>query len=124
MLEKSAALFADNFLSYPIRSRAERALLGSGGINEAIARVCEHIYDDEFDHMLPGLIHTDRHGLSAAEWELLGKMTVEQLRCRIRMRNAQFGFPVAPARIEAMCAGQCAPLAFDYERAQHHRVSA
>jgi len=99
-------------------------LKGRGGIDEAIARVCEHIYEDEFDHMLLGLINTDRHRLSDTDWALLGRMTVEQLQCRIRMRNAQFSLPVSPQRLEEMCAGKCVPITFDYERAQGHRVPA
>jgi hypothetical protein len=46
----------------------------------------------------------------------LQKLIVEQLKQRIRMRNAQFSYPLAEERVQAIYEGNIQPLAFDYER--------
>jgi hypothetical protein len=51
------------------------------------------------------------------EWKLLERLLVEQLRQRIRMRNAQFGYPLSEERVQAIFRGDIQPLKFDYERA-------
>jgi hypothetical protein len=89
-----------------------------GRANALIARACRRVYDDEFGHMLKGVVGLDDDALSADEWRLLGELSLAQLRLRIRMRNAQFGHPLADARVREICAGACAPLAFDYEKAR------
>ena len=50
------------------------------------------------------------------DWDLLITLTTEQCRARLRMRNAQFGHPVAPDRLEALVAGAAAPHPFDWSR--------
>ena len=57
-------------------------------------------------------------GLSEAEWQHLGDISVEQLKARILMRNAQFSYPLDEKRVKEIFAGTCAPLAFDYEKAK------
>ncbi len=89
-----------------------------GRANGLIARACRRVYDDEFGHMLKGVVGLDDEALSEAEWGLLGELSVGQLKLRIRMRNAQFGFPLSDARVAEICAGTCAPLAFDYDKAK------
>lgn len=96
-------------------------LKGRGGIDDLIARVCTHIYHDEFEHMLLGITGIDDERMSEADWALLADMTVEQLQYRIRMRNAQFGFPVPEARIAELVAGKAEPLPFDYALAEKLR---
>jgi hypothetical protein len=93
-------------------------LSGSGGADEAIAAACRAVYDDEFGHMLRGILNLDEENLTPADWELLERMTREQMQARIHMRNAQFGYPVSEARIREIFAGRIEPVAFDYERAQ------
>jgi hypothetical protein len=88
-----------------------------GEANRLIAHACSKVYDDEFGHMLKGVAGLDAEGLAAAEWRTLEAMSVEQLKGRIVMRNAQFGYPLAGKRLDDALAGRCAPLAFDYERA-------
>jgi hypothetical protein len=56
--------------------------------------------------------------LSDAEWKLMTEMSVEQLKGRILMRNAQFGRPLDAARLTEILAGKCKPLPFDYARAK------
>jgi hypothetical protein len=41
----------------------------------------------------------------------------QQLQLRIRMRNAQFSFPLSEARVQAIFGGDIAPEPFDYARA-------
>jgi hypothetical protein len=68
--------------------------------------------------MLKGIVGLDREGLSDAELSTLGDISVEQMRGRIIMRNAQFSYPLSEAQLADALAGRCAPLKFDYERAQ------
>ena len=67
--------------------------------------------------MLAGIAGIEQAGLSDGDWDLIETLVAEQLRQRIRMRNQQFGEPLAPARIAAIERGEIAPLAFDYRRA-------
>ena len=85
--------------------------------NALIAEACARVYEDEFGHMLKGIVGLDAERLQAAEWRMLERMSIEQLRARIRMRNAQFGLPLAGSALERALAGGCAPLAFDYAKA-------
>jgi hypothetical protein len=93
-------------------------LAGRGGADEAIARACRAVYDDEFGHMLRGILNLDEENLDAAGWELLERLVREQMQLRIHMRNAQFDYPLSAARIREIFAGRIEPVAFDYERAQ------
>jgi len=86
--------------------------------NLLIAAACAKVYDDEFGHMLKGIVGLDADGLSAEEWRTLERMSVEQMRARIHMRNAQFGCPLAGKTLEDALAGRLPPLAFDYQKAQ------
>ena len=82
-----------------------------------IAEACASVYEDEFGHMLKGIVGLDAEGLSAAEWATLKRMVLEQLRGRIHMRNAQFGAPLAGAALERALGGRGDPIAFDYAKA-------
>ena len=93
-------------------------LAGRGGADEHIARACRAVYDDEFGHMLRGIVNLDEEKLAPGDWELLEQMTREQMQARIHMRNAQFSYPLSEERIREIFAGGIAPVAFDYERAQ------
>jgi hypothetical protein len=92
-------------------------LEGRPGADGLIAQACSKVYDDEFGHMLSGIAGTAEAGLTEADWKLLERLLVEQLRQRIRMRNAQFSYPLSEERVQAIYRGDIEPLAFDYERA-------
>ena len=92
-------------------------LKGRPGIDGLIAEACSKVYDDEFGHMLSGIAGIAEEGLTDSDWTLLGSLLVEQLRQRIRMRNAQFSYPLGEDRIQAIFRGDIEPLAFDYRRA-------
>ena len=92
-------------------------LAGRGGVDDLIARACRLVYDDEFEHMLKGIVSLDDQKLTPEDWALLERITAEQLRARIRMRNAQFGSPVSDDRVGELLAGGVEPIAFDYQRA-------
>jgi hypothetical protein len=96
---------------------AGRSLAGRSGIDDVIAAACAEVVDDEWDHMIAGIAGLEDQALSAADWDLLTALTVEQGRCRVRMRNAQFGDPLAPDALLAAETGALAPLDFDFERA-------
>jgi len=86
--------------------------------DRAIAEACARVYDDEFGHMLKGVVGLDSEGLSETDWKLMTEISVEQLKGRILMRNAQFGKPLAETRLQEILAGKCKPLPFDYARAR------
>ena len=88
-----------------------------GRANRLIAEACALVYEDEFGHMLKGVVGLDGERLSSAQWQTLERMSIEQLRARIRMRNAQFGSPLEGAALERAHAGGCAPIEFDYLKA-------
>jgi hypothetical protein len=93
-------------------------LKGRPGIDGEIGRVSQRIYDDEFGHMMHGVVGIDRAGLTAEEWKVLERITVEHSTHRIYMRNAQFGHPLSDERIKQIVAGKIEPLAFDYAKAE------
>jgi hypothetical protein len=76
------------------------------------------VYDDEFEHMLAGIAGIADENLSQNDWRRLEGLVTEQLRQRIRMRNAQFSYPLSEERVQAIYRGEIKPLAFDYGRAQ------
>ena len=93
-------------------------LKGRGGPDDLIADACAKIYDDEFGHMLKGIIGLDDEGLSADDCTLMEELVVAILRHRIHMRNAEFSHPLSPARIRAIFAGDIEPERFDFARAE------
>jgi hypothetical protein len=92
-------------------------LAGRPGVDGLIAQACSKVYDDEFAHMLSGITGIGDEGLSESDLRLLETLLVEQLRQRIRMRNAQFGYPLSEERVQAIFRGDIQPLKFDYQRA-------
>ena len=96
----------------------DRPTPGHEAADRLIAEACARVYDDEFAHMLKGIVGLDEQGFSESEWRTLADLSVEQLRRRIVMRNAQFSHPVDGARITELLAGRCRPIEFDYERAK------
>ncbi|MCA1692974.1 MAG: hypothetical protein LC733_12545 [Actinobacteria bacterium] len=87
------------------------------GPDDPIAKACSVVYDDEWEHMLHGIAGLEDQGLDPEGWALLRALTVEQMRLRIRMRNAQFGYPLTEARLREIDEGNIEPLPFDYRRA-------
>jgi len=113
---RRAALFTEG--GYCTLFAEGMRLKGNGGRDELIADACARVYDDEFDHMLKGVVGLDDKTMSAADWDLLGELTAAQLKLRIRMRNEQFGGPLSDERIAAIERGEIEPLAFDWARAK------
>jgi len=99
-------------------------LAGRDAFGDAVADVCGRIYEDEFNHMLLGIIEPADSQLSASDWETLTRYTVTQMKMRIRMRNAQFSRPVSDNRLDELLAGMAQPVKFDLERAAHLMHSA
>jgi hypothetical protein len=97
--------------------RAGMDLHGGSAVDQAIAAACEVVFDDEWDHMLHGIADLSDTSTTAEQWRFLESMTVAQGRLRIRMRNAQFGYPVAADRVAELEAGAAEPLVFDFRRA-------
>jgi hypothetical protein len=90
---------------------------GRDRVGDVIAAACARVYEDEIDHMLKGIAGLEHERLSAADWDLLADLTGEQMRSRIRMRNAQFSYPLREERVAELCRGESEPLSFDYARA-------
>ena len=93
-------------------------LKGRGGADDLIAEACAEIYEDEFGHMLEGIAGLDREGWTAGEFVLMEELVVDQLRHRIRMRNAEFSFPLPEERVEAIFNGDIEPEPFDFASAE------
>ena len=83
-----------------------------------IAAACTQVYEDEFGHMLTGIVGIDNEGWTDEEFELLQKLVVEQLKLRIPGRNIQFSNPLSEDRVEASIKGEIDPLKFDYAEAE------
>jgi hypothetical protein len=97
---------------------AGMALKERSGVDGKIALACAKVYDDEFEHMLGGIAGIAEDNLGAADWQLMERLVTEQLKARIRMRNAQFSFPLSDERISAIGRGEIRPIDFDYRRAR------
>ena len=69
-------------------------------------------------HMLSGIAGLDREGWSADDFRVMEELVTEQLRQRIRMRNAEFSFPLSEDRVQAIYAGDIAPEPFDFKAAE------
>ncbi len=92
-------------------------IAGRNAFDDAVADVCRRIYEDEFSHMLLGVIGADAANLSPADWTTLTQNTVAQMKKRIVMRNAQFSRPVAESRLQALLAGEAEPVKFNFAHA-------
>ena len=92
-------------------------LAGRGGADDLIAAACAKVYDDEFGHMLKGIIGLDAETLDQAGWNLLTELSVELQRLRIPMRNSQFGHPLSESRIAEIYDGAIEPVRFDFDKA-------
>jgi hypothetical protein len=99
-------------------------LAGRSGADDAIAHACSLVYEDEFEHMLTGIIGLGNGELRDEDWDLLIELTVAQSRLRIRMRQQQFDHPVDSARLEILLAGGARPLRFDWAKAGLARAAA
>jgi hypothetical protein len=86
--------------------------------NGLIASACTTIFEDEFGHMLEGIAGLDSEGWSADEFKLMEELVVDQLQHRVRMRNAEFSFPLTEERVQEVFAGKIEPEPFDYAAAE------
>jgi hypothetical protein len=93
-------------------------LKGRGGADDMIADACKAVYEDEFGHMLAGVVGLDQAALSDADFALMGDLVVDQLRARIRMRNAEFSHPLSEERVQEIYDGRIEPERFDYAKAE------
>ena len=99
-------------------------LKGRGGADDLIAHACSEIYEDEFGHMLGGIVGLDSEPMSDSDYKLMTQLVTDQLRARIRMRNEEFSFPLSEERVQAIYAGEIDPEPFDYERAEKELAAA
>jgi hypothetical protein len=96
-------------------------LMGRPGLDGRIGTACKKVYDDEFGHMMYGVIGVERDDdLTPGDWRELTDLTCELLRLRLYMRNAQFSHPLSDARIKEIIAGKIEPIAFDYQKAESY----
>jgi hypothetical protein len=93
-------------------------LKGRPGVDGQIGIACQKVYDDEFGHMMYGILGTEVDDLTAGDWDELTKITCDILRLRLFMRNAQFSHPVSDARMKELVAGKAKPVEFDYAKAE------
>jgi hypothetical protein len=95
----------------------ERPTPGHETADRLIAEACARVWEDEFGHMLRGIVGLDDETLADREWRTLADISVEELRLRILMRNAQFSGAVGKTRLGELLDGRAEPIAFDYARA-------
>jgi len=93
-------------------------LQGRDGVDGQIGTACQKVYDDEFGHMMHGVVGVDDEGLSQADWDQLLELTMEQLRLRIPMRNEQFSHPLSDQRVGEILNGDIDPIQFDFAKAE------
>jgi len=93
-------------------------LAGGNSFENELARICKIIHDDEFNHMLLGIIETDDHQLTDSDWRMLESFTVEQTRQRVIMRNAQFSNPISDEHMTTLLTGKATPVVFDFDYAE------
>ena len=93
-------------------------LKSKSGLDGHIGRACQRVYDDEFGHMMHGVVGVDEAGLTAGDWKELEQLTMEQLKLRLYMRNVQFSHPVSDARMKEIFAGNIEPIKFDVKKAE------
>jgi hypothetical protein len=87
------------------------ARLEGGEFERRAAAVFRVIWDDEIVHG-PGEIHTiGRLATTAADWERAREVVRAICHQRLHMRNEMFGFPLSPARIAEIAAGEIEPWA-------------
>ncbi len=103
---------------------SEGAKLKSGqGVDARIGAACQKVYDDEFGHMMWGVVGVEIDDLTAGDWKELTEVTCDILRLRLHMRNSQFSFPVSPERMKEILAGKIKPIEFDYAKAETYLKS-
>jgi hypothetical protein len=99
-------------------------LKGRPGVDGRIAKACQRVFDDEFGHMMYGVVGMEMDDLTAGDWAELTDVTCQILRLRLHMRNAQFSHPLSQQRIAEIFAGKIEPIAFDYARAESFMTAA
>lgn len=99
-------------------------LKGKPGVDGRIAKACQKVFDDEFGHMMYGVVGVEIDDMTAADWRELTEVTCEILKRRLYMRNAQFSHPLTETRIKEIVAGKIEPIAFDYARAETYLAGA
>jgi hypothetical protein len=93
-------------------------LKGRPGVDGRIAKACQKVFDDEFGHMMYGVVGLEINDMTAGDWAELIDVTCQILRLRLHMRNAQFSHPLSDQRMNEIFAGKIEPIAFDYARAE------
>ncbi len=93
-------------------------LKGRPGVDGRIGAACQKVFDDEFGHMMYGVMGVEMESMTAGDWAELRDVTCQILRLRLYMRNAQFSHPVSARRIDEIIAGKIEPIAFDYAKAE------
>ncbi len=86
--------------------------------DEVIAEACTKVYEDEFGHMLKGVVGLGDENMGASDWKLLEDLSILQLKARIKMRNSQFGYPLSGQKLDDAVNGRLPPIGFDYAKAQ------
>lgn len=95
---------------------AGAALAGGTAVDEAIARACAAVYEDEVRHMRSGHGGLASEPLTGPDWRVLTDLVVGQLVLRLPMRHAQFARPVAADRLAELARGAASPRASDLAR--------
>jgi len=74
--------------------------------SDSIAAACRSVYEDEMDHAHHGVELMVQAAKTEADWQLAWEMVAAISQQRLRMRNQQFGFPLAEARLQEIAVGK------------------
>jgi len=98
-------------------------LQGRPGVDGRIGAACQKVYDDEFGHMMWGVVGVEMDDMTAGDWKELTEVTNDILRLRLSMRNTQFSHPISNERMKELLAGKAKPVEFDYAKAESYLKS-
>lgn len=82
--------------------------IGGDPLNDKIAAACRSVYEDEMDHARHGVEDMVAVAKTKEDWALARELVEAISRQRVRMRNEQFGFPLAAERLEEIAQGKIA----------------
>ena len=90
----------------------ERKLLPNPSESDLIlTQPCYKVFIEEIGHAFSPLLKLAAHDLSDSQWELITHHLPHLMKLRLKMRNEQFDFPVAPDSTDDLI-NQIEPITF------------
>lgn len=80
--------------------------IGGDPLSDRIAAACANVYGDEVDHATHGADALNAIARTDEDWALAKEMVAAISAQRLRMRNEEFGFPLADERLAEIAEGK------------------